>query len=103
MRRREPALWAKVYVVMEAVYHLPLSIWVIGALIKELSDFNEHERELTPQPDNAMVPVHLLVWAVQTTITTLTCLADVWGWTDRTFEQKRQLTALYGPYILFGE
>lgn len=30
----EPALWGKAYVVMEAVYHLPLSIWAIKALIE---------------------------------------------------------------------
>ncbi|KAI5279898.1 hypothetical protein KEM54_003965, partial [Ascosphaera aggregata] len=29
----EPALWGKIYIIMEATYHLPLSIWAIGALI----------------------------------------------------------------------
>lgn len=49
-----------------------------------------------------MVPVHLLAWAVQTFITTLTCLMEAWGWEDRTDEQKWKLTGLYAPYAAFG-
>lgn len=49
-----------------------------------------------------MVPVHLLTWAVLTFVTTLTCLLEVWGWKDRTEEQKWNLTMLYGPYTAFG-
>jgi hypothetical protein len=49
-----------------------------------------------------MVPVHLLVWAVVTFITTFTCLLAVWEWDDRTDEQKWTLTMMYGPYAAFG-
>lgn len=49
-----------------------------------------------------MVPVHLLAWGVQTFITTATCLAEAWSWTDRTLDQKYQITLLYGPYMALG-
>lgn len=52
--------------------------------------------------DHPLVPVHLLVWAVHSFVTTMTCLVDVWSWTDRTSEQKTAITGLYGPYVLFG-
>lgn len=32
----EPPLWGTAYIVMEAVYHLPLSIWVIRALWRSM-------------------------------------------------------------------
>ncbi|EEH47110.1 uncharacterized protein PADG_03208 [Paracoccidioides brasiliensis Pb18] len=82
----EPAAWGKAYIFMEAVYHLPLSIWAVGAILR----------------DAPMVPVHLLVFAVQTFITTLTCLVDVWSWTDRTTEQKTTITYMYAPYAAFA-
>lgn len=50
-----------------------------------------------------MVPVHLLVWATQSFVTTVTCLVEAWSWVDRTTEQKRAITMLYGPYIMLGE
>lgn len=53
--------------------------------------------------DDPMVPVHILMWSVQTFVTTSTCLAEVWEWTDRTTEQKYNITSLYAPYILLGE
>lgn len=35
----EPTAWFTAYMWMEALYHLPLSIWAIGALIKSMSSF----------------------------------------------------------------
>lgn len=49
-----------------------------------------------------MVPVHLLVFGVQAFVTSLTCLADVWAWPDRSVAEKRQITTLYGPYVALG-
>ncbi|KAI5293939.1 hypothetical protein KEM52_004979 [Ascosphaera acerosa] len=82
----DPTYWGVMFLVMEAVYHLPLSLWAIRALIQ----------------DHPLIPLHLLVWAVQTAVTTLTCLADLWSWPDRTVEQKKTLTSMYGPYALFA-
>lgn len=49
-----------------------------------------------------MVPVHLLVFGVQAFVTSLTCLADVWTWPDRSVAEKQQITTLYGPYVALG-
>ncbi|WEW59572.1 hypothetical protein PRK78_005046 [Emydomyces testavorans] len=83
----EPPGWFRAYIVMEAVYHVPASIAIIRGLLN----------------DDAFVPVHLLVWAVQSFITTLTCLVEVWDWTDRTREQKYNISLLYGPYVALGK
>ncbi|KAI1945846.1 hypothetical protein LOZ57_004097 [Ophidiomyces ophidiicola] len=82
----DPPRWFQSYAVMEAVYHVPASIEIIRGLLK----------------DDAFVPVHILVFAVQVFITTLTCLVEVWAWTDRTVEQKSDLSMIYGPYLAFA-
>lgn len=45
----------------------------------------------------------MLVWAIQTFITTLTCVVEVWSWADRTTDQKMNISLLYVPYMIFGE
>lgn len=52
--------------------------------------------------DHPLVPVHFLVFGVQAFVTSLTCLVEVWGWTDRTVAEKQQITSLYGPYVGLG-
>lgn len=52
--------------------------------------------------DDPMVPVHLLVFGVQSFVTSLPCLAEVWSWTDRTVVEKQNLTMLYSPYVALG-
>jgi len=52
--------------------------------------------------DDPMVPVHLLVFGVQSFVTSLPCLAEVWSWTDRTVVEKQDLTMLYSPYVALG-
>lgn len=52
--------------------------------------------------DHPLVPVHLLVFGVEAFVTSLTCLVDVWSWTDRSVFEKQQLTMLYGPYVALG-
>jgi len=68
---------------MELLYHLPLCTWAIPALIR----------------NDAKVPIHLLVYAVQTAITTMTCIADYLSWTNVTAEEKITLGYLYVPYL----
>ncbi|ODM14541.1 hypothetical protein SI65_10027 [Aspergillus cristatus] len=83
----QPApVWFVVFITMEIWYHAPLSIWAIGALLR----------------DDPMVPVHLLVFGVQSFVTSLPCLAEVWSWTDRTVVEKQNLTMLYSPYVALG-
>lgn len=49
--------------------------------------------------DDPKVPVHLLVYAVQTAITTATCIADYLSWSDFQNSQKIELGKLYVPYL----
>ncbi len=73
--------------ILEAIYHVPLSLWAIGALLR----------------DDPLVPMHLLVWAVQTAVTTLTCVVEAMSWKDFTGLEKRALAQLYVPYLVLGE
>ena len=50
-------------------------------------------------PDDPRVPVHLLIYAVQTAITTATCIADYLSWSDYLNSQKIELGKLYVPYL----
>ncbi|KAM0708580.1 hypothetical protein Q7P35_005232 [Cladosporium inversicolor] len=79
----QPPAWFNFYMYMELVYHVPLSVWAIGALIR----------------DDPRVPVHLLVYAVQTALTTATCIADYMSWSDYLNSQKIELGKLYVPYL----
>lgn len=72
---------------MEALFHVPLSVWAVGALRR----------------DDPKTPLYLLIYAVQTGVTTLTCLADMMSWTAVTDAEKVQLCGLYVPYLALGE
>ncbi|EAU32874.1 predicted protein [Aspergillus terreus NIH2624] len=78
--------WFTLFTAMELVYHAPLSVWAIGALWR----------------DHPLVPAHLLVFGVQSFVTSIACLAEVWTWDDRTTSQKQTLTSLYAPYVALG-
>lgn len=49
--------------------------------------------------DDPKVPLHLLVFGVETMITTATCVADYLSWPSFTNEQKLELCKLYVPYL----
>jgi EXPERA (EXPanded EBP superfamily) len=74
--------WFGWYVYMELLLHMPLSFYAIGALWR-------HDRRVEPA---------LLVYAVQTFVTTLTCIAQMLSW-DVSADTKTGLLALYGPYL----
>ncbi|KAI9677768.1 MAG: hypothetical protein M1829_002540 [Trizodia sp. TS-e1964] len=81
-----PTAWFCLYVWMEALYHLPLSVYAIGALLR----------------DDPKAPLHLLIFAVQAGLTTATCIAYYLSW-DITSAQKYQLGLLYVPYLALGK
>jgi hypothetical protein len=54
-------------------------------------------------PDDPRVPVHLLVYAVQVTVTTATCIADYMSWSEFSTAQKMELGKLYVPYLALGK
>lgn len=82
---QQPA-WFRAFIWMELVYHAPLSGWAIGALLR----------------DDPLIPIHLLVFGVQSLVTSVACLAEVWSWADRTLPEKQNLSMLYGPYVALG-
>lgn len=49
--------------------------------------------------DDPKVPIHLLIYSVQTAITTLTCIADYMSWPEYTAADKMELGKLYVPYL----
>ncbi|OBT53146.1 hypothetical protein VE04_07733, partial [Pseudogymnoascus sp. 24MN13] len=69
---------------MEAVIHLPVSFWAIRALVNA-----DHK-----------VPLVLFAYALQTVITTATCMYDFSQWEGVAVEAKWHLASLYGPYLL---
>ncbi|KFY71848.1 hypothetical protein V499_07979 [Pseudogymnoascus sp. VKM F-103] len=71
---------------MEAVIHLPVSFWAIRALVKA-----DHK-----------VPLVLFAYALQTVITTATCMYDFSQWEGVAVEAKWHLASLYGPYLLIA-
>jgi hypothetical protein len=72
---------------MEAAIHVPVSFWAVRALVK-----GDHK-----------VPLVLLAYALQTVITTATCMYDFSQWEGVAVEAKWHLASLYGPYLLIGE
>lgn len=72
---------------MEAAIHVPVSFWAIRALVK-----GDHK-----------VPLVLFAYALQTVITTATCMYDFSQWEGVEAIAKWHLASLYGPYLLIGE
>ncbi|KKZ63172.1 hypothetical protein EMCG_02468 [[Emmonsia] crescens] len=62
---RDPPFF-KLFVVIEAVYSVPLSLWAIRGLIR----------------DNRMVPLYLLPLVTHLVISTILCLVEVWNTED---------------------
>ncbi|KAF2153291.1 hypothetical protein K461DRAFT_278118 [Myriangium duriaei CBS 260.36] len=78
-----PPAWFNTYIWLEFLYHVPLCVWSIPALLKA----------------DPRVPVQLLVYSVFTGVTTLTCIADFFAWTTVASQTKTQLAGLYVPYL----
>jgi hypothetical protein len=83
----EPPSWFKGYLALEALYHIPATLWFLQALPK----------------DDQLVPLHLLIFALETGITTMTCLVEMLGWEGYNTAEKRSLLSLYGPYLGVGK
>ena len=45
------------------------------------------------------VPIQLLIYAVQTAVTTATCIADYLSWSNFSNAEKIELGKLYVPYL----
>ncbi|KER00323.1 hypothetical protein AUEXF2481DRAFT_270 [Aureobasidium subglaciale EXF-2481] len=49
--------------------------------------------------DDPKVPLHLLVFALEAGLTTLTCIADYLSWSNYSGTEKIELGKLYVPYL----
>ncbi|PNS21723.1 hypothetical protein CAC42_1577 [Sphaceloma murrayae] len=78
-----PPAWFDLYMYLELIYHVPLCLWAIPALLN----------------DDRRIPVQLLVYAVETGVTTLTCIADYMSWKAVSWDEKLELGKLYVPYL----
>lgn len=79
-----PPAWFMLYSWLELFYHAPLSIWAIGALLR----------------DDPRVPGHLVAYAMQTAVTTATCIADFLSWEDLSGKEKVELGKLLVSFFL---
>ena len=83
----------------QLLYHAPLSAWAVGALMRGKLSAADALCLAYPVPDDPKVPIHLLIYACQTGITTMTCISEYLSWDSFTNEQKLSLSGLYVPYL----
>lgn len=53
--------------------------------------------------DDPKVPIHLLIYAMQTAVTTATCIAEYLSWSGLENAEKLELGKLYVPYLAVCE
>ncbi|KAF7504047.1 hypothetical protein GJ744_002876 [Endocarpon pusillum] len=82
----DPPAFFTAFGILEAVYHLPLSFWAVGAILR----------------DDPLVPLHLLVWSVETVMSTLTCTVEAMCWEGFKKEERIALAQLYVPYLVLA-
>jgi len=73
---------------LELLFHLPLSLWAIPALLRS----------------DPRVPLALLVFGLETTLSTLVCLAEMLSWEELSAAQRgvQGLGGMYGGYLGLG-
>ncbi|KIW91909.1 uncharacterized protein Z519_07879 [Cladophialophora bantiana CBS 173.52] len=81
-----PPAWFMAYMWIEATYHVPISLWMVWGIFK----------------DHPLVPLHLLIFALEVAVTTLTCVVDISDWEGYTSAQKSDLYGLYVPYLVLA-
>lgn len=96
------------YLYLEAIYHVPVSFWAVRALLRSTftTSFGCPAVEwltLSLCADDSKVPLQLLVYAMQTGVTTATCIADFLSWSSFSNAEKVELAKLYVPYLAFCE
>ncbi|KAF1830422.1 integral membrane protein-like protein [Decorospora gaudefroyi] len=80
--------WFPVLSFLELTYHLPLTLWAIPALVR----------------NDPRVPLALLVFGTETSLSTLVCLAEMLSWEELTAVQRgvQGLAGMYGAYLGLG-
>ena len=81
--------WFHSFLLLELLYHIPLSLWAIPALLRA----------------DPRVPLALLVFGLETSMTTLVCLAEMLSWEELSAAQKglQGLGGMYGAYLGVGK
>lgn len=84
-----PSAWFPTLTFLELVYHLPLTLWAIPALLR----------------NDPRIPLALLVFGLETSLTTLVCLAEMLSWGELSAAQRglEGLGGMYGGYLATGE
>ncbi|KIX93579.1 uncharacterized protein Z520_10757 [Fonsecaea multimorphosa CBS 102226] len=81
-----PPRWFTAYMWIEALYHVPISLWMVWGILN----------------DHPLVPLHLLIFSLEVAVTTLTCVVDISAWAGYTSAQKSDLYGLYVPYLVLA-
>lgn len=83
-----PSPWFPLYTLLEALFHLPFTLWAIPALLRS----------------DPRLPLALLVFSLETTFTTLTCMAEMLSWEELSAQQRglQGLGGMYGGYLALG-
>lgn len=81
--------WFPVLTFLELVYYLPVTLWVIPALLR----------------DDPRVPLALLVFGLETSLTTLVCMCEMLSWEELSAAQRglQGLGGMYGGYLATGK
>jgi hypothetical protein len=84
-----PPPWFPILTFLELTYHLPLSLWAIPALLR----------------NDARIPLALLVFGMETSLSTLMCMAEMLSWEELSAEQRGigGLGGMYGGYLALGK
>lgn len=84
-----PPAWFPVLTFLELVIHMPLTLWAIPALLR----------------NDPRVPLALLVFGLECSVTTLVCLAEMLSWEELSADQRgmKGLGGMYGGYLALGK
>ncbi|KAL2052414.1 hypothetical protein ABVK25_007286 [Lepraria finkii] len=85
----DPPSWFTLFTVLEAIYHVPVSLTAIPLLWRG--------KESAPT-----LHLHLLLFAFQTALTTLVCIFDYQNWPELSATERSNLNTLYYPYFYFA-
>ncbi|OKL57135.1 hypothetical protein UA08_07487 [Talaromyces atroroseus] len=97
-------LWPT-WLVESSPYYTPW--FTLGRTLRQFYLDTYQDKFLTEPPGwfvayDPLLPLGVIPWAVQTFVTTLLCVLELWSWEDRTVEVKWGLTGCYGPYLLIS-
>lgn len=115
----DPPAWFMFYLEIEGVYGLPLGVWAAWGVWNGEFNVVLFMRSITKlriclisgcsaavyahvSTDHPLVPLQLLIWAVQVATTTATCVVDFMNWEGVTTREQMGLAQLYVPYLALG-